>query len=248
MKRCPQCNSTYTDESLSFCLADGAELEEEDAAVTETYSALESDESLSKLTRQDRVDIRIPQPSEEKPAEITAGTTSKGMSGWLVASILAILAVLVIAIAGLGIYVFLLLPSRDQAGPANQDGNRNAEIERLKERIEELGSQIEDELPVEDDETTPDDDGSDATPEEEDPEYDEEVIQRVNSPVDGFLALRDRPSATEGERIAKIPHDDIVVLERCLEKSETIGGRSGHWCRVTWEDLSGWVFDAWLID
>lgn len=68
----------------------------------------------------------------------------------------------------------------------------------------------------------------------------------VNSPGDGFLALRNLPSSEIGERIAKIPHGDEVQILACNPTSETIANRTGKWCLITWQDQTGWVFDAWL--
>jgi hypothetical protein len=69
---------------------------------------------------------------------------------------------------------------------------------------------------------------------------------RVNSPNDGFLALRDKPDADYGTRLAKIPHGTVVTLEDCQRQRVNVGGRSGRWCMVTYEGTTGWVFDAWL--
>ena len=68
----------------------------------------------------------------------------------------------------------------------------------------------------------------------------------VNSPGDGFLALREEPDAENGNRLAKIPHDAVVFLENCEKDKTTIAGRTGRWCMVTYQDETGWVFDAWL--
>lgn len=39
-KRCPVCQSTYTDESLKYCLSDGAILEGTDGSSTETETVV----------------------------------------------------------------------------------------------------------------------------------------------------------------------------------------------------------------
>ena len=69
---------------------------------------------------------------------------------------------------------------------------------------------------------------------------------RVNSPNDGFLALRDKPDAEYGVRLVKIPHGSVVTLEDCQRQRVTVSGRSGRWCMVTYDGTTGWVFDAWL--
>jgi Bacterial SH3 domain len=73
------------------------------------------------------------------------------------------------------------------------------------------------------------------------------VTARVNSPNDGFLALRAAPDADRGQRIAKIPHGDVVTIENCNRNKVTIGARSGRWCLISWNGYEGYVFDAWLI-
>lgn len=249
MKRCPQCHSTYTDETLSFCLTDGAALVEDDQAKTEAFSAAgESGRIESRETGKGRVNIEIGDVEEQSTIESHLPERSgSGVSKLVVAIISVLLLVFVGATVGLAIYLFYINQGPAKEAASNVTDGRDAEIEQLKQRVEELGNRI-----VEDPET--DNGNTDPkTPEptfppEDDSEYDEEIIQRVNSPGDGFLALRDKPSATEGNRIARIPHGDIVVLGRCLDREETIGGRTGHWCRVKWEGRSGWVFDVWLID
>ena len=73
------------------------------------------------------------------------------------------------------------------------------------------------------------------------------VTARVNSPKDGFLALRNQPDADYGERIAKIPHGSMITIENCDRSAVSIGGRSGRWCLVSWNGYEGYVFDAWLV-
>jgi hypothetical protein len=72
------------------------------------------------------------------------------------------------------------------------------------------------------------------------------VTARVNSPADGFLALRSSPSSDHGDRIAKIPHGSIVTIQNCERDRVKIGSRTGRWCMITWSGYDGWVFDAWL--
>src|SRR4029079_2759835 len=48
---------------------------------------------------------------------------------------------------------------------------------------------------------------------------------RVNSPHDGFLALRNLPSPEIGQRIAKIPHGVTINILACTDQAETIAGR-----------------------
>ena len=68
----------------------------------------------------------------------------------------------------------------------------------------------------------------------------------VNSPNDGFLALRNLPSAEIGTLVAKIPHGTRINVLLCSEQSVSVGGRTGHWCMVSHNNKTGWVFDVWL--
>jgi len=72
------------------------------------------------------------------------------------------------------------------------------------------------------------------------------VLARVDAPGDGFLALRSEPSASAGERIAKIPHGSYVSIEDCQREQTAVSGKKGRWCMVSYENNTGWVFDAWL--
>ncbi len=69
----------------------------------------------------------------------------------------------------------------------------------------------------------------------------------VNSPGDGFLALRSDPSSSVGYRILQIPHGAAVRVNSCQSYSQTIGGRYGRWCRVSYGGSTGWAFDGWLV-
>ena len=73
-----------------------------------------------------------------------------------------------------------------------------------------------------------------------------EVTARVDSPGDGFLALRAVPDARSGEPLAKIPHGTTVRLGHCQQEAARVDTRDGHWCMTSYDGKSGWVFDAWL--
>lgn len=63
----------------------------------------------------------------------------------------------------------------------------------------------------------------------------------VNSPRDGFLALRSQPSAKEGVRLSKVPHATQLALAECVSTST-----ADRWCRTTYDGQSGWVFARFL--
>lgn len=68
----------------------------------------------------------------------------------------------------------------------------------------------------------------------------------ADSPGDGFLALRSEASVSSGSRVAQIPHGAPVAIGACDGPAATISGRSGQWCRATYDGQSGYVFDAFL--
>lgn len=72
-------------------------------------------------------------------------------------------------------------------------------------------------------------------------------LGRVNAPGDGFLALRSEPSDTEGERVERIPHGSFVEIQDCQKDQKTVSGKKGRWCMVSYQERTGWVFDAFLI-
>ena len=69
---------------------------------------------------------------------------------------------------------------------------------------------------------------------------------QVNSPGDGYLALRSLPTTESGYRIMKLPHGADVRVLSCQNLNQRISGRSGRWCRVRYAGKTGWAFDAWL--
>jgi len=70
---------------------------------------------------------------------------------------------------------------------------------------------------------------------------------RVGPTNDGFLSLRTEPSAKTGAQLVKIPSGAIVQLEDCQKTYTVADSHRGRWCMVSYNDQTGWVFDAWLI-
>lgn len=148
MKRCPTCQSTYTDDSLRFCLQDGAPLQ----SVSSGASAFDAEKTLriESAERRDEpppTEIMSPSalptyPSSKSPATIpqqsrptefaapnltaqpAAAAPAAPKSNVLVIPITIAATVLVLALGGLG--AWLLLGSKDNAGPGNTrvDGDR----------------------------------------------------------------------------------------------------------------------------
>jgi hypothetical protein len=133
--------------------------------------------------------------------------------------------------------------------PPATEKDTSAENERLKEKIAELEKKkleekIEDlEEKIEDQKKqTPGKTIVKTVPVKPPPKG----FVRVNSPRDGFLALRSQPSVNGGYRMVKIPHGTVISVYSCGGLT-TVGGRRGRWCRTVYEDNPGWVFDAYLV-
>ena len=233
MKQCPTCGTTYTDETLRFCLADGGSLIE---VGTEAETVVRPGV---------RVDITRPTyptiPSSTAPP-------SKGspiLKIVVVVLILGFLGLLGLGAAGAIFYfnsggnnvaVASPTPTPVPTGSpwASPSSTPDDDEERLEEEIAKLKKQLEDGL------------NPSPTNAPSGPITDSQPTARVNSPSDGFLALRSEPDAETGERLAQIPHGAVVKLENCEKEMVKIGSRTGHWCLVTYRDQTGYVFDAWL--
>ena len=237
MKLCPNCKTTYSDDTLRFCLADGASL-------ISMPSAEETIE-MTGATNPMRFDVPA-QPSD--PTVLAPGISrpqteniKKGISPWLVVPLIAIL---LLSVAGLTGYI-LLKPTENvvvsnSPTPA-PTASPNSETAAIKEELESLKKQIADQTaPVKNDSAIrPFPNDTPLTP----------VIQtaRVNSPGDGFLALRSIPDAKNGMMLAKIPHGTNLEIIGCQKSpSQLPGKRRGRWCRTNYNGQEGWVFDAFL--
>lgn len=226
MKQCLTCRSTYTDETLRYCLADGAALVE---IGTEAETKLRSG-----------VSVNIPPTAEALPVRPTTVSERSGspvLKIVLAIVLLGILGVLGIAAAGVIYYLNTQKGGFASASPipaASPLSTRDPEKERLEKELADLQKQLDENTKTSPSKTPP---GF---------ESDDLPTARVNSPGDGFLALRSEPNTEYGERLAQIPHGSIVTVVSCLPDSVKIGSRTGRWCLVTYQINAGWVFDAWL--
>lgn len=111
------------------------------------------------------------------------------------------------------------------------------EKEKLEEKIEELEKQVDDQKQQKTVEGKTETKTTTARP--------PKGFVLVNTPGDGYLALRTVPSTERGQRILKIPHGTYIAVYNC--RSVTFAGRKrGRWCQTIYEDNQGWVFDAYL--
>lgn len=234
MKQCPQCRNTYTDDTLRFCLADGTVLERIDEQETAVRQGV-------------RVDVEQPRAAATHPApQLRSGGGGNAAKIVIAVLLVGFLALVVAAGTGALFYMNSGGPEVAKSTPTPPPSPRPTatpsptpdEQERLEKELANALKKLEEEL-------KPDANRSTSTPSNNDVS-DGRPTARVNSPNDGFLALRDAPDAETGTRIAKIPHGAVVNLENCEKQQTTIGGRTGRWCMVTYDGETGWVFDAWL--
>jgi hypothetical protein len=261
MKQCPSCRTSYSDSTLRYCLADGTVLTdpaEGDATVVRNVDDLQSEKTIAMATpgRPVRVDISpaaaptVPNAVMPTAAPTFVPPAAAPPSGNIFKVVLALigLGILLVLIAGIGSLIYLNLPGRENAAnPAGNKDTRNVptpaptqsknDKDELRDQIANLEKQLNEQnkdkrgadVPL----TLPNEPATTTT-------------ARVNSPGDGFLALRTVPSSEAGARIVQIPHGATVTVGGCLTTIR-IGGKSGRWCRANYDGYSGWVFDAFLI-
>ncbi|REJ77388.1 MAG: hypothetical protein DWQ47_13465 [Acidobacteria bacterium] len=117
MRVCPKCQSRYTDETLSFCLQDGAPLvDETDVSPDHPTVAFDADDAETVVSKKgtDRIGIDIPRESTEKETQerlaVSAREVSdqdnKGTVKTVAATAVVMVVIFLVAGAiGLGIYL-----------------------------------------------------------------------------------------------------------------------------------------------
>jgi hypothetical protein len=238
MKRCPACSTTYTDESLRYCLADGM-----------TLTPVEEETIVRSSANPVRIDI----PRADTTPQVQPLVSETKKSGFpIVKVLLALVAVGVVLIGAVGI-IGAIIYFNSKETTANQNTKSTTPVlsatpsptidpekQRLQDQLANAQKQLDEQKNANITQRPP------AFPTPNQPNQPGVVTARVNSPGDGFLAMRSEPSADYGDRIAKIPHGAIVNIQNCEREKIRIGNRTGRWCMVTYGDHVGWVFDAWL--
>lgn len=236
MKKCPQCGTTYTDETLRFCLADGTAL----------ISVGDSEPTLVASYRDNlRMNIPATQTSNVQVPKKSSGPWLKILA---VVLVLGFVVLVVVGFAGFLLYyssgreepaVVSKTPTPAPAASATPDEER----QRLEEEVANLQKKLEEQQQK----TTPANTAPFPSPEIPSDIDEGFAIAIVNSPGDGFLALRSEPSVENGKLMAKIPHGSVIQLNNCEKNQVTVAGRKGRWCQVNFADQTGYVFDAFLI-
>lgn len=240
---------------MRFCLEDGTGLTDavdEQATVVRRagHDPHKTEELPAEVTRVAGNALRVEIPADKTTSAslppVTQTTSGRGGSSPILKILLAVVIIGILAVLGLGLlgvaFYFgtgkrdtvdvktptptpgaTVTPWADTPTPDDELAKLEKELADLKKRLEDAGNADDDEV---------------------------DVIAgkpaRVNSPGDGFLALRSLPNADIGERIAKIPHGAQIRVSYCSDKAFTVSGRSGKWCMVTYGSQTGWAFDAWL--
>lgn len=241
MKQCPDCKTVYADDMQSFCLSDGAML----------FSL--PDEEETRIVSPGRNQMKINVPAETLPA-FTPPVISqqsippqqqqqKNTNSSLIGILIGLLALVILSFAVFVAYIFVRPGDSKNTNVAKSSpsptGSQTSDDEttKLKEQLANLEKKIDDQK-----------NQKTATPipsvTKQNPSGN---TARVNSPSDGFLALRSDPNSETGYRITKIPHGTDVDIVSCQGYSESVGTRRGRWCQVNYNGQIGWVFDAFLI-
>jgi len=236
MKKCPVCQTTYADDSLRFCLTDGAGLLTlPDGEETVAFGA------GSNPIRVDVVPETTPAFVSPTSPPLPVGRKKASLFVWLFAA-------LIVAVFLGGVVVvaawLVIKNGRDAnnskvstANPSPTATAKNTssnETQQMKDQIANLQKQLEKQKNEKQDSSgmpTPKPGGG--------------TTARVNSPGDGFLALRSEPDSEKGSRILQIPHGEYIAVSGC-KSYVTIGKKTGRWCQTSYDGYSGWVFDAWL--
>ncbi len=247
MKQCLTCKNTYTDDSLSFCLSDGT-----------TLVSLQTEEVTQQLSAANNP-IRVNIAPETSPNAFTPAfqpqPQPKSGKGWIIGLLVGLFLLAIVAIGGIGAFVYMNKGDKPVAIVENKAENKSVtnnangsntavttnstpdETAAMKQKLAELEKKLKEQkgkVP-----TIPTLPNSPATP-----KVPTVTTAKVNSPGDGFLALRTGPSSSTGERILEIPHGATVTVTACQSAEK---GKKGKWCKVNYNGNAGWAFDGFLI-
>ncbi len=251
MKQCPSCLTTYTDDSLRFCLADGSiltALDEEQATMVRS-SGIQAAEKTAVIGKTDHVRIELATPGTPSTrAYQPQAPPSSGSPTVVIKIIVAVIGIglLALLLVGAAGAVYYYASGRELPPPSNTVNTKQPtasptpvkdDRDELRDQIANLQRQLNEQkkatIPANSTITQPKQSATTTT-------------ARANSPGDGFLALRSLPNSEVGERILKIPHGATVTIGACGPVIKPVS-RSGRWCQATYNGYSGWVFDAYLL-
>lgn len=229
MKRCPKCGLALTDDN-DYCLEDGTLLVGDFGG--QSFGSFQSPGEVPTQV------VARPQTTNpqfiDQPGSMRNGTTT---SQYLIFGVILLLAM---AAVGFGVAFFTSSQNKLDDSQAAANGSdeqrrfddkrreREAENERLRierERLEREKSAVSS-VPL----TAP------GYP-----------TVTVNSPRDGYLALKSEPCiAPCGRTLVKIPHGTRLTFGSCKESYEVADRRRGKWCYTNYAGQTGWVFDGFV--
>ena len=245
MKQCPSCRTTYTDDTLSYCLADGSALnalaDEQSTVVRSSASGGEAEDTVAMgWAAATPVQVDIPQTVIRTEDRLQPAPTNS--SGTLFKILAVVIGIGVLALLGLGMAGFIYFNSSKGEPEANVTISRTPlpsptadNAAELREQIANLEKRLNEQKATNRVPNMPADIPMQSTT----------TSGRVDSPSDGFLALRSLPNSEAGERILKIPHGASVAIGACGPVVTPVR-RSGRWCQASYNGRSGWVFDAYI--
>jgi uncharacterized protein YgiM (DUF1202 family) len=70
-------------------------------------------------------------------------------------------------------------------------------------------------------------------------------LQKALINAESGLTLRQKPSP-KGTSITTIPNKEEIVVLEFLEKSSTIAGKTGNWCKIRFKNKEGYIFSPYL--
>jgi hypothetical protein len=245
MKQCPTCKNTYTDDSLAFCLSDGTALV--------SFQSEEVTRQISAANNPIRVNIAPETSPNAFTPEFQPQPQAKSGKGWLIGLLVGLFLFAIVGIGGVGVLYYMKSGGdKPTVGQENKPENKPVantqpvansatptpdETAAMKQKLANLEKQLKDQkskVP-----TVPTLPNSPVTP-----KVPTVTTAKVNSPGDGFLALRTGPSSETGERILEIPHGATITVLACQSAAK---GKKGKWCKVNYNGNAGWAFDGFLI-
>lgn len=245
MRNCRVCGAVYDDPNMRFCLTDGTQLELMTPLEDMETAVYPSTSPIAEAAPT----VQMHGEFQTRPTSIAPPTTKKrGLSAIakfaIAIVLLGVVAIGLAAVAG-GIYLATLdrkprvnAEPTEPTSPSAQDRrSESVPSNELEKRISELENELEDARSP----SMPHIPSLDVLQGMED-----SAVAKVNSPKDGFLALRSLPGVEQGERIAKIPNGETVVIYGCAGET-TVDGKAGKWCRAIYNAKFGWVFDAFVV-